>query len=211
MHIFRNHSHDQQTVGFDHHAGIAGLETDHHIVEIVFAAHPKPFHRSFLHSFSRIAVEFSNPLTQRTVIHSYTDGCSVGLAHSHKFGKTELGGFEILAEVARIYTHLVHFRCHSYGYIRTEMHICHDWNIASGFPEPSADFGNVRNLSHRRHCKADHLCSCLKKPHTLFERSPDIRSVGIAHCLNNYGISSSDDDITDPHRVTCIFYHNSGL
>ena len=55
------------------------------------------------------------------------------------------------------------------------------------------------------------MCTCLKKPHTLFERSPDIRRVGVAHCLDNYWISSSDDDITDPHRVTCIFYHNSGL
>ena len=117
-------------------------------MEIVFAAHPKPFHRSFLHSFSRIAVEFSNPLTQRTVIHSYADGCSVGFADFYQFCKTESGSLKIPAEIARIYAHLIHLRSHSYGYIRTEMHICHDWHVASGFPEPSADFGNIRHLSH---------------------------------------------------------------
>ena len=58
LHVF-----SKESICLDHYDGVAGLERDYDIEEIVLYAESQPFHCSLSHSFRGVAVKISDTLS----------------------------------------------------------------------------------------------------------------------------------------------------
>ena len=74
VHILAVHRFDQQTDGGHHNDGIAGLDADDHVVELLAAADTQKLHAALDDALWGIAIARHDTVAQRAVVHTDADG-----------------------------------------------------------------------------------------------------------------------------------------
>ena len=122
------------------------------------------------------------------------------------------GLFVIPVEIARIDPHLLHDGGAGYRRLRREMDIRHERHVASGFPEPPADFRNMRYVLQPRYGNPDQFGTRRRQPQALRHRSLYIIRMCITHRLH-HDPAIPDRYLSDSynmfHNILPEIYHSS--
>ncbi len=191
------HHPGQFPVGLDHHDRIAGFEGHDYLVELRFEAHVDPFHGGKGHRPRRISVALNDIRSQRPVIQADADGRPAALAFFQEAGELAPRLPVVLVEVARVDPDFFHDGSDSDGRFRGKVDVGHQRDVAAGGPQAVLDFPHVRDILQARNSDPDELRTGCRETQALGHRRFDIIGMGIAHRLDDDGVVSADEDVTD--------------
>ncbi len=198
--VFGIHGPDKHPDGVDHHNGVACLDGDYYVGEIVADGNAKEFHGAFYHSGWCVAVAAHYAVRQRAVVNAYAY-CSVMLPTQFEewaegvFYLLELaciffiGVFEFcehparIDEVARIDAHLFNLFCCGKGRFGVEVDVGNQGDCVTGLTEAVPDFTHAFGFAHTLGGEAVDVGSRFCDAYGLGNGVIDVGCRGVVHRL----------------------------
>ena len=214
MHILLIHSSHKQTNGGNHHNSIRSFDRDNHIIEVLTTEDTKELHATLDNTLRSITISRHDTITQRTMIHTYTNSSMMLLADIEerhqltlyllKFSSILLISILKMLEctswiyiVTRIDTYLLTILCCDISGMSCEMYICHKRSIVAISLKTCRDILHILCLTSALSGESHQFSSCIDYPLCLSHTTIGIVGINSTHRLDTYRIRASDADIAD--------------
>ena len=195
VHPLGIHRLDQQPVGVDHHARIARLHRDNHLVEVAFAADAQELHRRDDHPLRRIAPLVEDAAGERAVVDADAQRYAALAALLDE--RLELA--VLRAVVARVDAHLVDVAGRNGGHLGHEVDVGHQRRVVALGTQLCGDGAQVLAFAAALGRQADNLAPGTVDALNLGHARRRVVGVGIGHRLHGNGIVAADGDPSDAH------------
>ena len=214
----------QQAHALHHHHGVAGLDGDDHVHEIVSHTDAQELHATLHDALGSVAIARHDAVGERTVVHTYAHRRTV-LAANLEEGKQAclyllqflgillVGVLQLLELtcgihiVAGVDTNLLAIVCRYIGNIRVEVNVSHQRHGTACPAHRPADKFHVLCLACALGGKAHQLATCLGNAQNLCHAGFGVHGAGVGHRLNPDGVFAAQTDVAHGDFVglaTCV-------
>ena len=218
VHVLLVHLAHQQAHRAHHHHGVACLDGDDHIIELLLLAYTQEFHAALDDALGGVAISRHDAVGERAVVD--TDAhcgvvCAADVEEGHEslLKSLELGGiflvgvFYLLERacgvdiVSGVHPHLLGIEgCHV-GHIGIEMHVGHEGSHDALGAQCGIDVLEVLCLAHALCGEAHVFSSCLDYPLGLCHRGFGVGGVGGGHRLNAHRVAAAQQHVAHGHGL----------
>ena len=192
------HCRHQQSVGIDHHARIARLHRNDHLIEPFGSADAQKLHCRHDHTLGRIAPLVKNTLGKRAVIDANAQSNTSRAALLDQSLQTAIRR----AVITRIDTHLIDRLGSDLRHLRDEVNIGHNGGRKALRAQLSHDISQILALARTLCREADNRSTRAIDTLDLRHACGGIVGVGVGHRLHGNGCAIAYLDIADTHAIT---------
>ena len=218
VHPFPLHDSSHEPDGLHHDDGIARLDGDHHVAEVLLHADAQELHARLHHPLGRVAVARHDAVGERAVVHTDAQGGMVCLADVEQGDEAcayllqfacilLVGIFQVLEGacgidvVARVDAHLLGIERSYFRHLGVEVDVCHEGRQVALRAQGGVDVAQVLSLCHSLGSEPYVLSSGVDDSLCLCDGRFGVARRRVGHRLDAYGVGSPHRCGADLHLV----------